>query len=271
MQLNLLTPASDPAAMASGAVGDGFDVVVAGGDGTVHPVAAALTGSAGTLGVIPLGSFNNIARGAGLPLDLDDAIDRVGRGTTARLDVGLAWPLAAVPSAASGAPQPPPDAVRFFEAAGAGLDAAGFGAAHVLGRRGVRFAFGVAWRAFRRRETPVVVVLDGNASRYRSPAVTICNGPYHGFGFALVPDADPTDGHLDVVSFHNMSRAAVVRHFLRTARGRTPVEPRVWSRRARWVVVDGVRARLPVHADGDAIGRTPMAFSLMPGALGVFR
>jgi diacylglycerol kinase (ATP) len=270
-ELHVLASSEDPGLIAGRAATGGRDVAVAGGDGTVHPVAAALVGGPATLGILPLGSYNNIARGAGLPLELDAAADRIARGKVSRIDVGLAWHLEVVPVPGAPAPEPSQEAVPFFEAAGAGLDAAGFGAAHVLGRRGIRFALGVAWRAFRRRETPVVITVDGDAHRMTSPAVTVCNGPYHGFGFALVPDADVADGLLDVVAFRDMSRPAVLGHFLRTARGRPPAEPRLWVRRARWVVVDGERTRLPVHADGRAIGRTPAAVTIRPGALRIFR
>lgn len=39
--------------------------------------------------------------------------------------------------------------------------------------------------------------------------------------------------------------------------------------RGRHIDVDGVRRRLPMHADGQALGRTPAAFELLPGALRV--
>ena len=43
-----------------------------------------------------------------------------------------------------------------------------------------------------------------------SPAVTVSNGPYHGMGFAVADDADPTDGLLDVAVFRGMSRWEVL-------------------------------------------------------------
>jgi diacylglycerol kinase (ATP) len=100
--------------------------------------------------------------------------------------------------------------------------------------------------------------------------VTICNGPFLGFGFALVPDADPTDGLLDVVIFVRMGRFQVLRHFLRVARGRKVHEPRVRTLRARQIVVGGLRHTLPAHADGRSIGITPIAVAVRPGALRMF-
>ena len=84
-----------------------------------------------------------------------------------------------------------------------------------------------AWQALRRRRTPMRLVVDGRRLRTAAPAVTICNGPYHGMGFAVAPDADPADGLLDVVVFSGMSRFDVIRHFLAVARGRPRREPGV--------------------------------------------
>ncbi len=269
VELTVLRAEDDLPALSKAAERDGFDVVAAGGDGTVRPVAEGLLGTEATLGILPLGSFNNIARGAGLPLDLDEAIDRIVAGRRRILDVGLAWPLERVP-APGATPAPPPDATPFFEAAGAGLDADAFGAARIGERRGPWFALRAAVRAMRRRGTPVGLTLDDERLRVASPSIVVCNGPYHGMGFSLAPDADPADGVLDVVVFSHMSRLSVVRHYLRVARGRRRPEPRVEIRRATTVVIDGERRRLPAHADGVALGRTPVAVTCRHAALRLF-
>ncbi len=143
VRLAVLAPEDDPATLAAGAVATGHDVVAAGGDGTVGPVAAAMASSgshAATLGIIPLGSFNNVARGAGIPLDADEAIERIIAGRIVLLDAGAAWTLERVPANGDPFPPVPPSPHLFFEAAGIGIDAEGFGAARTGGRRGLRFA-----------------------------------------------------------------------------------------------------------------------------------
>jgi diacylglycerol kinase (ATP) len=261
VELHELAENDDAAALARQAASEGRDVVVAGGDGTVGPVAGGLVDSDATLGVIPLGTFNNIARGARLPIEPDEAVAVVVGGRSAAIDAGSAWHL---PGGETG------DAAIFFEAVGIGLDAEGFGVAQVGDRLGLVAAARAAWRAIRRRKTPLWLEVDGKRYRTASPAVTICNGPFHGFGFALVPDADPTDGLLDVVVFVRMGRFQVLRHFLRVARGRKVHEPRVRTLRAGKVVVGGLRHTLPAHADGQSIGVTPIAVVVRPGALRLF-
>lgn len=266
-ELHVLREVDDPSALAAQAASDGLDVVAAGGDGTVGPVAAALCGTDAALGILATGSWNNLARSLGVPDRLAPALDVIARGRSSRVDAGLAWHPA--PDAAGGAV--PDDALRFFEAAGVGLDAAGFGAAELRERRGAWPALRSAWRAMRRRDTPMRIVLDGEARQTVAPALTVCNGPYMGMGFAIAPDADPADGLLNVVVFSRMSRWEVVRHFISVARRRPQPDPRVTRLQARLVTVSGVGRVLPAHVDGRSIGTTPVAFSVDPGALRVFR
>lgn len=270
VELHELAENDDAGALANAAASEGRDVVVAGGDGTVGPAAAGLLDSCATLGIVPLGTFNNIAHGARIPMDPDEAVDVVLRGRSAAIDAGAAWHLASGGTSKEAPVNPLPDAAIFFEAAGVGLDAAGFGVAQVGDRLGLIAAAKASWRAIRRRKTPLWLDVDGKRYRTSSPAVTICNGPFHGFGFALVPDADASDGLLDVVVFVRMGRFQVLRHFLRVARGRKVHEPRVRKLRARQVVVGGLRHTLPAHADGRSIGVTPIAVKVLPGALRLF-
>ena len=267
VDLRVLAEGDDPGRLASAAAAEGRDVVVAGGDGTVRPAATALVASAVTLGIVPLGSWNNIARGCGIPQDPAAALALVAAGATREVDVGLAWHPAA--DDADAVADAPDDATAFFEAAGVGLDAAGFGAAKLGERLGTWSALRHGWQALRRRHTPMRLQVDGRRLRTKAPAVTVCNGPYHGLGFAVAPDADPADGLLDVVVFSDMSRVDVIRHFLAVARGRPRHEPRMRYLTARRVRVESQQP-LPAHADGEPLGATPIAFTVRPFALRIF-
>ena len=249
----------DLAALASRAADDGHDVVVAGGDGTVSVAAGALVEHPeAALGILAMGSFNNMARGFGIPTTLEAALDVIGSGSVSQVDAG--W---VVRDGSEGQP--------FFEAAGVGLDAIGFLAVELAGRRGWLRALAALWRGLRLRRTPMRITIDGRAYRTGSPAVTVSNGPYHGMGFAVADDADPTDGLLTVVIFHGMSRWEVLRHFLAVARRRPRREPRVASYPAERVTIEGLRRALPAHADGVSIGMTPVTFEVRPRALRLFR
>lgn len=266
VDLRVLAEGDDPSSLARAAAAEERDVVVAGGDGTVRPAATALVASAVTLGIVPLGSWNNIARGAGIPNDPSAALDLVVAGATRQLDVGLAWHPADDEEPDG---DPPSDATVFFEAAGVGLDAAGFGAAQLGERDGTWSALRHGWQALRRRRTPMRLLVDGRRLRTAAPAVTVCNGPYHGLGFAVAPAADPADGLLDLVVFSGMSRIDVIRHFLAVARGRPRREPRMRYLTARRIRIDST-GPLPVHGDGEPLGATPIAYAVRQGALRIF-
>ncbi len=259
VDLHVLDEADDVRALAATAAADGSDVVVAGGDGTVSLAASGLVGQDASLGILALGSFNNVAHGYGVPRRLDAALEVIERGEVGAMDVGVARHS---PGGAS---------AFFFEAAGVGLDAAGFGAVQISERRGWMRGLGAVIRALRHRRRAMRLSLDGRRVHTRAPAVTVCNGPYLGMGFALAGDADPTDGLLDVVVFAGMGRWEVLRHFARVARGVRRREPRLKIVRVREVEVRAVHGVLPAHADGQSIGTTPATFSVRPGALRVFR
>lgn len=71
------------------ALADGFTTVVAaGGDGTVAAVAQAMLGSGASLGILPLGTFNFVSRGLGLPEDPAAAARAILAGHPHRISVG---------------------------------------------------------------------------------------------------------------------------------------------------------------------------------------
>jgi len=259
VRLHELVEDDDAGELARTAADSGNDVVVAGGDGTVSGVAAAMVGHPdATLGILAMGSFNNMARGLGIPVTLDEALEVIGAGAPGQMDVG--W---VVREGDEGRP--------FFEAAGVGVDAVGFLAVELAERHGWWRAARALVRALRLRKTPMRILLDGTAYRTGSPAVTVSNGPYHGAGFVVSGEADPTDGVFDVAVFHGMSRLDVMRHFLAVARHQERREPRIRQYRAARVTIEGTRRALPVHADGVSIGITPVTLEVRPKALRVYR
>jgi YegS/Rv2252/BmrU family lipid kinase len=233
------------------AVAERYDAAIAaGGDGTAGGVARALVGSDVTLGILPFGTFMNIARALDIPRnDPRAAALIITRSATRAVDVGeVAGRL-------------------FFEAAGIGLDADMFTAGRALqrGDRGVAIA---AFRALlRRRSARVQIDVDGHTRTHRVLQAIVCNGPWYGWGFSVAPDATIDDGLLDLVVFPD-SRWRVLREAIAAAVERDrPARGRRY--RGRRITLSATR-ELAVHADAEVVGRLPQTFTLRPRALKVF-
>src|SRR5438552_1630563 len=63
-------------------------IIVAGGNGKIQDVAQQLVATETALGILPVGTRNNLARELGIPLDLDQACDLLAAGITRKIDVG---------------------------------------------------------------------------------------------------------------------------------------------------------------------------------------
>jgi diacylglycerol kinase (ATP) len=245
------TPERSSADLARRAIGDGYEAcIVAGGDGTVAPAAAALIGSKVVLGILPFGSVMNIAHGLGFPLEPVDAAERIATQRVHAIDAGEL------------------NGEVFFEIAGVGLDAELFGAA----RHAERGSWSDALDRLRRWATHgthvVTVTVDGGEHRHRVMQLLVFNGPYYGWSLRLAPAARMDDGKLDVAVFPRLGRLALIRAlFLLWRARRLPVVPVRYTGREIRIEAD---EPLSVHADGRLVGTLPVTITCRPAALRVF-
>lgn len=173
---------------------EGRTPVVAGGDGTLHVVAAALDrrGALGAvpLGLVPLGTGNDLARGLGLPLEPGEAAGRIAGGTPGPVDLlrGTGEMAGAI--------------VLNAAHAGIGVTAAehAAGLKEVVG--GAAYAAGAARAGIASDGLDLRVEVDGEPLAGGRPLllVGVGNGCSIGGGTLLFPDADPADGLLEVVA-----------------------------------------------------------------------
>ncbi|WP_344211080.1 diacylglycerol kinase family protein [Kribbella sancticallisti] len=177
-------------AMAKRAIENESDLVlVAGGDGTVRVVCAALAYTGIPVGVIPAGTGNLLARNLHIPLDVDDALERILDGRDRRIDL--------VKVHGDGL-----DTDRFAVMAGLGLDAAIItGAPPILKAQ-------IGWTAYlvsaakniNHPSVKVQITLDDQEPvERRVRTVVIGNVGMLQANIPLLPDARPDDGLIDVV------------------------------------------------------------------------
>ncbi len=226
-------------------------VAAAGGDGTISEVADGIADTGAALGILPLGTGNDFVRTVGISRNLPDAVNTLVHGVERPIDVGLA------------------NGRRFINIAGCGFDAvvaervnAGYKRLHGTSAYLAALIQGLA--GF--RPTPMAVTVDGETIELRAMLCSIGNAQYYGGGMRITPDARLDDGLLDVCLLGEVSIPRFLLAFPRVFKGTHVTHPAVTMLRGRKIRVEASPS-MPVFVDGDLLGRTPVEFEVLPGAL----
>lgn len=229
-------------------------VVVAAGDGTIAEVAGQLAGSSTVLGIVPIGTMNNIARSLGVPLAIDDACALVGMGTNRHIDLGR------IISNERG------DVQYFIEGAGVGLGALAVEAGQAAEKRHWRMIPKALRSYFESKPGHVQVQIDDVLVEATSNIVTVSNSPLMGGNLLISPDAKMDDGLLDVRVYDGMHSAALAKHFLACSKGSSEPIKTYRGRRVR------ITTEEPVVTNSDkniTKHSRVIEIEVMPGALSV--
>jgi diacylglycerol kinase family enzyme len=217
--------------------------VVMGGDGSVHLLVATahriglLDGRPFELGLVPLGTGNDLARTLGLPLDPARAAEVALSGRPRDLDILV------------------------DDVGGIVVNAVHLGVGAEAGRRAVplkprlgKLAYpvgsavaGASAAGWRLRVAVDGAVLAGGDRR--ALMVALGNGVTIGGGAPVTPSARPDDGHVDVVVSFSTGWRARLAFAVALARGRHPERHDVVSARGHAVTVSG--GPVPLNADGE--------------------
>jgi diacylglycerol kinase (ATP) len=222
----------------------GRQVVVAGGDGSLHAVVAALhrrNELADTVvGLVPLGTGNDFARGAGIPLDPEESARLIVEGRVRPVDLIVDCLGEVVVNN-----------VHIGVGAQASHNAQGY--KKVLGRFG--YALGALQAAVKPPFVRLRVEVDDHVvADFAHPIlmVAIGNGSRVGGGAAITPEADPSDGRLDVMVSFSTSTWAKLGYAVRFRMGRHHERHDVLYLRANEVSVSG--QYFYYSADGELYG-----------------
>ncbi len=231
------------------------EVLVVGGDGTVGEVAEALRGTEATIGIVPVGTGNDLARSVGVPLgNLREALAVVERGHSAAVDVGVDGRRAFVSVLGLGFPAAVARRVNGFRRL----------------RGAVAFTWGVYRELIRMRPFPVTIRLDDQpAFETHATSVLVQNTPSTGGGMKTAPGAAVDDGYLDVVVVSDIGRAALMWHFPKVYRGRHLSHPSFQAYRCRNAALDCPR-RVEKMGDGEDWGWSPVSVHVEPRTLNIF-
>jgi YegS/Rv2252/BmrU family lipid kinase len=229
-------------------------IVVAGGDGSMHAVISALHKrndlGKNLIGLLPLGTGNDFARGLGIPLDVEDAAQVLVDGTPREMDlivdeVGEVVVNNVHVGAGAAASR---RAHRWKQR----LGDVGVGRLN-LGKLG--YPIGAAITAWNPPVIRLRVELDGKDVTdldTQELQVAIGNGSSVGGGTELVPDAEADDGRLDLMVSRATGPVSRLVYAARLALGSHPEHAEVDSLRGQSVTVSG--EEFWISADGEISG-----------------
>lgn len=256
-------------------------IVVAGGDGTVRSVleAVALSGAKVTVGIVPVGTGNVLARNLGIPLeDIRTQARRALLGNAHWLDMGLARIILEDDTR-----------VEMMFAVMAGM---GFDAKVMLNTDPVRKRK-LGWIAYAEsgfKQLPMIyqklsIQVDGRESRtVRVLTLLIGNVGWLPGNLSMMPDASLDDGLLDVAVIGPRriwdwidfwTRVTVGNNVVRTTRaGRKLLDATANVKTLENLTSKKIRVRpedlVELQIDGDAVGRIKeVEFESVPRAVSV--
>jgi YegS/Rv2252/BmrU family lipid kinase len=239
--------------LAAGGARAGRTVVAVGGDGLINSVVNGIAGVEGaTLGVVPLGTANDLARSLGI--DKHNAVEVLKSGRVSVMDLGYA-------------------AGRYFTC----IASVGFDSRVIESSVQTRFLRGpllypycvlktlISWKPQR-----LTVRSDGDDYTFDGFSIAVANGPCYGDGMLLAPDARMDDGMFDVVIIDTTSKLEFLRWAPRIFKGRHLGSKAVRLWRTDRVVIETAEPFL-VYADGEPLAPAPLELEARRDALRILR
>ncbi len=167
----------------------GFDVVIGvGGDGTINEVADAVRPTDMTMGIIPMGSGNGLARSLDIPMDPEAALEVIRKGYIKRIDCCEA------------------NGVPFFVTFGVGFDAQVTASYDQKSFRGpLSYVLSTVDQFIKHKSSLYRLHLNGEVIEQKAFLVTCANADQYGNNAIIAPEAELDDGLFDVVVIRNMS------------------------------------------------------------------
>jgi YegS/Rv2252/BmrU family lipid kinase len=229
-------------------------VVLGGGDGTLNAAAAAIRETGLPLGILPMGTANDLARTLGIPPDPLAAARIIAEGHIKSIDLGEV------------------NGQLYFNVASLGFSA---DLARDLGAEAKKKwgKLGYAIAAFRLLSSakPFSVWLDhdGTVEHFKTLQVSVGNGRFYGGGMTVAAAAKPDDGALDVYSLevaHWWRLLALLPWLRRGTQGN-------WRDVRAFQTTELVlRTRRPksINTDGEIKTQTPARFRLLRSAIRIY-
>lgn len=237
--------------LAKAGVAKGFQVLVAvGGDGTINEVIRGIIEAGNShqvkLGVIAAGTGNDLIRTLGIPADVKKAVQVLKNAREEKIDLGKI------------------NGDYFINTVGIGFDGA---VAYEINtnvkwlKGTLAYLYGVLKTLIKYRSPKMLIKIDEQIYEGRYFLVAIANGKYYGGGMMIAPDANVTDGLLDIVVIKDLPKLEVLKVFPKIFSGKHIQHSKAEVYRGKKIYLESSE-RVLIQADGELKGILPMGFSL---------
>ncbi len=229
-------------------------IVVAGGDGTLNGALPALIEAGKPVGILPLGTANDLARTLGIPPNPAEAAAVISSGSLKRIDVGRAndvhfLNVASIGLAVDVAEQQDPELKRQLGALSYAVTVL-----RILGNSALFAA---------------TIECGGIRARVNACQITVGNGVHYGGGMKVARDAAIDDGQLDVLAIETGSIPELIAMAPAFLDGTLGERRGVGFFRGEAARVE-TETPMRVSTDGEVTTQTPADFSILRSALEVF-
>jgi diacylglycerol kinase family enzyme len=252
----LVEPGCDLDGAIKQALEKGFRLfIVCGGDGTISAVARILAGTEATLGVIPIGTQNNVPLTFGIPDDIPAAIALLRSGKRVKIDLGKATCGKIT--------------TTFLEGVSIGLVADLFPLVDDI-QHGNLARIGAFFKTLTSSPPAEInLVMEKKKELHDSGhVVLVTNMPFIGFHYQVSQATSFRDGFLDMIYFADLSKIELLEYiFLGIGMDRIE-DPRIQHIRVRKLVIE-TNPAMSVMADGTELGSGKVTIEVWHHALSV--
>ena len=254
----LAKPKEEATPIARKAIKDGYKTVIAmGGDGTIEAIMRGMMGSKVHLGIVPVGTENNIAKSLGIPKDLQEACALIVSDNMLKLDMGQVTTRKG-------------KKFVFFEMATIGVSADIYPDANKAASGNLSSIKAAAMTFIHQEARPTFFLTLDNESKIEveTMLVMVSNTPVFGKNFLVAPGASLQDGLLDISVYPDFSKVELIRYYAAVMDGGYSGDGKVQHYQARKVKVKA-SPKMDVMADGVALGKGTVKIKIRKDALRV--
>lgn len=260
--LAITAGAKDGTKLAKTAVSENYDAVIAaGGDGTISEVMngliTAVPGDSPTLplGILPIGSANDLAKMMGIPLDMPSAVALIAAGNTQLFDAGRIEYDGSVHyfdnnSAIAMEPMITLEHMKINNISGE-----------------ARYYWALIKGIIKLNAWQMSITWDDGEYVGPTYLLSVCNGPRTG-GMMIAPGAIMDDGYFDIVLGPQVPKRTVIKFLLKLTQGTHIDQDNITFTRTKSLKITSDPGT-PLHADGEILSEAAkeITYSILPQKL----